>query len=53
MIKETYKALASEAWLDWDIWLQIILDFTKNNKILNQKDLKDHDIESIIKTFKY
>ena len=52
-IKETYKYLASKAWLDWDTWLEILIEFTSQNNIINQKDLKAYDIENIIKTFRY
>ena len=52
-IKETYKYLASKAWLDWDIWLELIIEFAHQNKIISQVDLRAHDIESIIKTFRY
>lgn len=52
-VKETYKFLASKAWLDWDVWFEILVEFANVNRITAHADLRASDIESIVKTFRY
>lgn len=52
-IKETYKFLAAKAWLDWDNWLEILIDFVTLSNMIGKNDLKVYDIENIVKTFRY
>lgn len=52
-IKDSYKHFASVAWFDWDVWLEILTEFCIKTGIIDNEDMRESDIESIIKTFRY
>jgi Ran GTPase-activating protein (RanGAP) involved in mRNA processing and transport len=50
-IRETYKKLASKAWLDWNEWREVLFKFLMKAQIISEKEGKF--LEDQLATFKY
>lgn len=52
-IKNTYKYLATKAWLDWEVWEKLLKKFVIKGKIFENNEKVSKELTNLIQTFRY